>query len=332
MDDNENYLANLPKDTLHINPTKKGDGAYVSFLQEGEELLGILEVSSQVILQVSTFFIKNKEDYSTFKLKKIKKNANSDWKVDAEFTLNDFNLTMMEKFLSIIKNLKLNNIYNASINLGDVTLENLKNILETENGRKAIKQLTTDPNLKEDIFALTHKKNELVKFGKLLNNFDSYKNEYVSEHYLESDKEEPIWQNFFERNPWIFGHGLCYQFLHKVSSKLETTTTGYSYNSSGKRIDAFMKTKALISQYVLIEIKKPTTSLLASKPYRPGSWPVSQELTGAISQVQKSVFDFTVNQNLKDQVKDESGNYTGEEIYRPSRHKPPIFPRQLKLA
>ena len=61
--------------------------------------------------------------------------------------------------------------------------------------------------------------------------------------------------HFFEANPWIFGHGLNYVFLDKVGAKLEAITTGASHEDDGNRVDALMRTRAAISQYVVIEIK-----------------------------------------------------------------------------
>lgn len=134
----------------------------------------------------------------------------------------------------------------------------------------------------------------------------------------EKPDDEKIWQSFFEENSWIFGHGLNYIFLDKVYDKLEQTTTGHTHQNSGKRIDALMKTKALISQYVLIEIKKPGTPLLKfEKPYRPGCWQPSSELSGAVAQSQKTAFEFLRQQTtIKDQIKDNEGKYTGEEVFK----------------
>ncbi|MEB3090037.1 Shedu anti-phage system protein SduA domain-containing protein, partial [Parvimonas sp. M20] len=85
---------------------------------------------------------------------------------------------------------------------------------------------------------------------------------YVEEHAIRKTGEEPVWQHFFEANPWIFGHGLNYVFLDKVGAKLEAITTGASHEDDGNRVDALMRTRAAISQYVLIEIKTPSAALV----------------------------------------------------------------------
>lgn len=124
---------------------------------------------------------------------------------------------------------------------------------------------------------------------------------------LESDLSEPDWQAFFERNTWIFGHGLNYVFLEKVAEKLETNTTGKAFDQHGKRADGLMYTRAEVSQYVLIEIKRNNTDILRADPYRSGCWTVSNELSNAVTQVQKTTFEFTRNR-FRDPRKDNEGN------------------------
>lgn len=77
-----------------------------------------------------------------------------------------------------------------------------------------------------------------------------------------------------------------------------------------------MRTRAEISQYVLIEIKTPSTSLLKSQQHRKACWSVSSDLSDAVTQIQKTAFDFTNNQYHKVQAKDHDGRITGEEIFR----------------
>jgi hypothetical protein len=50
--------------------------------------------------------------------------------------------------------------------------------------------------------------------------------------------------------------------LEKVGTKFESVTTGHAFDTPGKRTDALARTRAEVSQYVLVEIKKHTTQLL----------------------------------------------------------------------
>jgi hypothetical protein len=53
---------------------------------------------------------------------------------------------------------------------------------------------------------------------------------------------------FLRKNTWIFGYGLNYIFNSPLTGeKLEQVVTGYNAFSAGKRIDALMQTKGIIS-------------------------------------------------------------------------------------
>jgi hypothetical protein len=166
-------------------------------------------------------------------------------------------------------------------------------------GAELISKLAASPDLPRDIYAVAAKRAAIAEFEMLL------KRESVSE----SD-----WQNFFERNPWIFGHGLNYVFLDKVGGKLEARTTGGTFDRPGKRADGLLRTRAEVSQYVLVEIKKNSTDLLKETRYRPGCWGVSDEVSDAVTQTQKTAFEFARNR-FRDELKDAIGNSTGNIAY-----------------
>ena len=50
-------------------------------------------------------------------------------------------------------------------------------------------------------------------------------------------------------------------------------------------------------------------------PYRPESWQVSDELIGAIAQVQRTVQKSVSHISTKTEIKDERGNPTGERVF-----------------
>ncbi|MGV1098139.1 Shedu immune nuclease family protein [Thiovibrio sp. JS02] len=164
----------------------------------------------------------------------------------------------------------------------------------------------------EDLVAVGYRRKQLEVFENLLNDKD----------YFESIKrqkdctDESLWQMFFERNPWIFGYGLGCIFLSGLNDKkLEQVVSGHSISSHGKRVDALMKTKGVISNLCFIEIKTHATELLSPKSYRAGCWAPSKELSGAVAQVQGTVASAVENLTTKLQLEDKDGNPTGEEIY-----------------
>lgn len=164
---------------------------------------------------------------------------------------------------------------------------------------------------KTDVVALAYRRHQLALFERLLSD-EGYLKGKISE--WKARGIEDVWQKFFEQNPWIFGYGLRYIFTSPLDNrKLEQVTTGYSFLEAGKRTDALMKTRGLISSLCFVEIKTHRTQLLNSEPYRSESWRISNELAGAIAQVQK-----TVQKTLKT-LRVESvggdGSPTGEVIF-----------------
>lgn len=105
------------------------------------------------------------------------------------------------------------------------------------------------------------------------------------------EKDENYWQEYFQSNQWIFGYGLRYYFLTHLSD--QPIYGGASFKGKGnQKGDFLLHTNAEVKFTVLVEIKKPTTNLLAHKSkgeciqYRNGAWLVSQNLSGGVSQIQ----------------------------------------------
>jgi len=168
---------------------------------------------------------------------------------------------------------------------------------------------------KSDIVALGYRKDQLEKFERLLEDDEYFENERA---IINVKGNEAVWQNFFEKNTWIFGYGLNYVFNTPLDDKkLEQEVAGYNFNNSGKRIDAFMKTRGIINSFCFGEIKTHKTELLkmVKDPYRGECWAISNELAGAISQTQKTVQLSVKGLTTKTEIKDGSGNPTGEQVY-----------------
>jgi hypothetical protein len=184
------------------------------------------------------------------------------------------------------------------LSLDNVNVGDLSALLGSTKGAAVIRELAESPQLHQDIYAVAAKRSALDEF----------------EGMLGKSLKEADWQAYFERNPWVFGHGLNYVFLDKVGPKLETRTTGAAYDQPGKTADGLMRTRAEISQYVLIEIKRDATDLLQKDRYRSGCWAVSDELSAAVTQTQKTAHEFARNR-FRDVLKDAEGNETGEIAY-----------------
>jgi len=99
------------------------------------------------------------------------------------------------------------------------------------------------------------------------------------------EQAENWWNDFFERNTWIFGYGLNYKFLRTLQAQPHYGGTSLS-GKGMQEGDYLQQTEAEIKFTVLVEIKKPTTNLLGTVKYRNGAWALGDELTGGVSQVQ----------------------------------------------
>lgn len=171
--------------------------------------------------------------------------------------------------------------------------------------------ITTD-----EIQNLAFRKEQLEKFKNLLEDEEYF--ESVKVGFEKKIGDEYVWQKFFENNTWIFGYGLNFVFNSSLQDKqLEQVVTGFDFNSSGKRIDALMKTRGLINSFCFGEIKTHKKDLLkqVQDPYRGECWAISDELAGAIAQTHKSVQKSIKELNTKVEIKDKGGNLTGEQIF-----------------
>lgn len=163
-----------------------------------------------------------------------------------------------------------------------------------------IKILVEETLTDTDVVAIAYRKKQLEVFRNLLN----------------QDASESEWQTFFEDNPWIFGYGLNYVFLTSLDGKkLSQAIKGHALGQHGKAPDAVMKTRADISLFCLVEIKKSNTQLLAEDSYRSGVWQPTKELTGGIAQAQRYQYDFGHLFAGEFRQIDSDDNPTGELIY-----------------
>ncbi len=120
---------------------------------------------------------------------------------------------------------------------------------------------------------------------------------------------------FLKLIPGFFGFGLQYIInIPLQDKKLEQVVDGFDVINRGKRADAFMKTKGIINSLCFAEIKTHKTKLLASE-YRPNVYPPSNELSGGISQIHKTILSSIANLSNRITPTDRNGDPTGEEIF-----------------
>jgi hypothetical protein len=151
----------------------------------------------------------------------------------------------------------------------------------------AVKTYLEGQVTEQDLQMLIDRRKTLERFARLLGDADFF----TSEMTRLASTEEGVWQKFFEGNVWIFGYGLTLLACDKFSDKkLEAITSGANiFTGGGKRSDAVMRTRGFIQTILFAEIKIHNTELVMAKPYRePDVYQVSQHVSGAVSQVQKT--------------------------------------------
>lgn len=285
MSDDVEYLANYLPEKLYTHPGAKG--AYATITGESEEVIGEIDVTTRCKLAVSLFWVNAQGDFGTFKITKLLFSRGK-WREDGHVKVSPF------------QSLNLSDARKARVSLENLDIGALGSLLSSSKGPELVRKLAESPDLHQDIYALAAKRTALEEF----------------ESRMGKNQSEGDWQAFFEANPWIFGHGLNYVSLDKVADTLMAKTTGNEFDRPGKTADALMRTRAQVSQFVFVEIKKDSTALLRKTvdPYRPGCWGVASEVSNAVTQVQKTTFEFA-RKRFRETMKDAQGNDTGDLAY-----------------
>ncbi len=93
---------------------------------------------------------------------------------------------------------------------------------------------------------------------------------------------EANWQDFFDREQWVFGYGLDYRFMRQFDR--EVTVGGGGTDNKNKPVVDFLM--SFTNYTVIVEIKRPDTPIFKpSRGGRAGTWEFSPEFMGAFSQI-----------------------------------------------
>lgn len=126
-------------------------------------------------------------------------------------------------------------------------------------------------------------------------------NEFVQN--INREQSEPYWQKFFKNNEWIFGLGLNYRFLKDLQD--QPSLGGASVSGKGNQKGDFLKATAGETSFtVLVEIKTPSTDLVAKTAYRNGAFAVGGEVSGGVAQLQMNCRQWEVESSRLDANRD----------------------------
>lgn len=261
----------------------------------------IIRTSATGTRQVKVKFIEDDRRVSHLWFQKW--NTNSDTPMGEQVVIYGKEIPELIEFLQVIEKLEIPDESTFNRDFDDLRLVHLpdadaQKVLEDHPelvAEFARSQITT-----QDVIALAYRREQLNKFQAMLG---------------QSNLTEEAWQQFFEKNQWIFGYGLSYVFTTGLDGQnLQSTIRGASLIKSGKRPDAVMKTRAAISALCLVEIKKHSQGLLKESQYRSGTWAPTAELSGAVAQTQENVRAALDELGSHHRFTDSNGIPTGEEL------------------
>ncbi len=262
----------------------------VRMVIEGNDRVHLAEIEGAMCLrltgnirktQVTALITQDDKKIKRLTLQTFKTRA-GDWieAVDKdEFTFRSDEFTRLLGFLSQIEFIDLSNEENFQIE--DIS---------TKSGPKAIID-ASDRGIVDRIKSMTEgQKNGLLRalqesltheeINILLGRKQGL--EEYEEHMRLKDWSEPQWQDFFEREQWVFGYGLDYRVMRQFDREM-TVGGGGTDNRNKPEIDFLM---SFTDYTVLVEIKKPDTLIFkARRGGRAGTWEFSADFMSAVSQI-----------------------------------------------
>jgi antiviral defense system Shedu protein SduA len=261
--------------------------------------------------QIKATFVEDDRSFQTVTIQKFTGRG----RACEYFTFRPAEIATLLKFLSNIKRTHFPN--EGKINITDADLEELllspdqMRRLATDN-QELLATLARTEITSEDIVALGYGRKQLRIFQRLLT--DSSYFEAALRKY--SKGPEDVWQRFFEANPWIFGCGLSLIYFGPLDErKLEQTVRGFDLTGPGKRVDALLKSHAMLSTTSFVEIKRHDTELVVQSSYRAGIWQPSKELSGAVAQIQGTVSAALEQWQARETITTADGEPTGETLF-----------------
>jgi len=113
---------------------------------------------------------------------------------------------------------------------------------------------------------------ELATLAELIEKFDDM---------IAGNLSESRWQTFFQQNPFVLSLAFGYPI---VMLQGQASIGGTRLNGGGVKIADFLVQAQGTGNAAIVEIKGPGSAILQKRPYRPGLYAPSTELSGALSQ------------------------------------------------
>lgn len=272
----------------HLYSYDFGKGRYFKVVSQDESGFEI-QIAPRTMFKV--LYIKDKEDIVQFEIVKlIKQSDSSDFIEKQKVTLSRFGFAQLISFLRFVSEIDLKGISERRIQLSDQELENLDEdtkkkivtLLSKEDGKTIVEELIKNGLItSKDIVNTSYRKEQLEMFKKLLfegGYLQNYKKQIIGR---ENTKDEVAWQYFFQKNDWIFGYGLDYQFQGILQKEFHASSS--DADGSGEVISDFLLGDSKFATFV--ELKKPNTPLFGAVKNRSNAWRLSDDVIDAVSQI-----------------------------------------------
>jgi len=266
------------------------------YVKQGQEM--VIRLTPEEKQEIIVSIYEDTRSITTLKVAKYNKKTGSLY--NGDMVLIGPEIRKLRNFLNSITYLPIDVNNKGSQQIPDTILQH--HILNKE---QALRLLAQFPDLLDEISKGNLSSSDITELSKRK---ESLK---IFEDMLSKETTESEWQKFFEANTWIFGYGLNFVFNAPLEGKkLEQVVAGYNVSSSGKRVDALLSRRGLIEATCFVEIKKHNTPLLEKEQYRSECYLISKEVSGGISQIQKTIQMSLSSLKEKIQLKDKDNNPT----------------------
>lgn len=139
------------------------------------------------------------------------------------------------------------------------------------------------------------KQTDSVTLAKLKSNIELVSLERLIASYealLNKKTQEGTWQQLFNQNPFILSLAFGYPAI-KISD--QASIGGKRLSGDGDKITDYLIKNGITNNLALIEIKKPSSTLLNKTAYRGSVFSASTELTGSVTQVLDQCYQLQKN-------------------------------------
>jgi hypothetical protein len=315
--DEEATIGNFWTDTIYSHDFKDGLGKVFNIVTEedGEISVEYEPPPTRNRIKLTVTFVRASGEIKEVTLKKFKQYTTrgvSRWEEQfcgpgEPMRFTHFTFEKLLGFLKLLTELDLANLNERRIALRDTgggsfdaeMQAKMRSLLKQPDGLALIDELLRNGSItSRDLVNIGYRKSQLVVFNSLLRDPENAYSAYRAEHGISDSRPEKIWQHFFEKNEWIFGFGLDYRFLSLLQREAHVSNEDIA-GRDGVIVDFLM---GATNFTVLVEIKRPDTSLFVGSKNSSGSWRLSSDLIDSVSQIlaQKASWQVKSEANASD--------------------------------